>query len=401
MVKLKDILLETYAPLVERPKKKKRGKVLGKKDSADKTKGSAKASEEAEKKGLVHFGRGLYGKEADKGKKGAKPTHKNVKGKLVKLDPKTGKPVKPGKKVSKKEQDKQAERKKLGKTKVQTADGEMEISKILPPPFGNAKDYSHKQADSAKEEVHDYYKKKFTDEEMKKVNKRVGKNGKLKKPLEGDEKKAYDKYKKDQEKYNKDNPEFEEDVKTEEDWLAEQARSKAEKRAAIYDPDTGSEWTEEEEEDWFGGDDGDEWGMMDSDKYGQPVADKRGGDTQVDAMSVKLKINPKNLKKTKDTQVIKNKHGQNVQATVFLNKKDNKYYAVDDEGVVYKSESGKFDDENDYNEEFNLDGFPGAITSDGLSRAEEREPEEWGDTIDATSFSDLLDMLGLDDDSGF
>ena len=110
---------------------------------------------------------------------------------------------------------------------------------------------------------------------------------------------------------------------------------------------------------------------MDSDKYGQPVADKRGGDTQVDAMSVKLKINPKNLKKTKDTQVIKNKHGQNVQATVFLNKKDNKYYAVDDEGVVYKSESGKFDDENDYNEEFNLDGFPGAITSDGLSRAEE------------------------------
>ena len=114
-----------------------------------------------------------------------------------------------------------------------------------------------------------------------------------------------------------------------------------------------------------------------------------------------LKINTKNLKNTKDTQVIKNKHGQNVQATVFLNKKDNKYYAVDDEGVVYKSESGKFDDENDYNEEFNLDGFPGAITSDGLSRAEEREPEEWGDTIDATSFSDLLDMLGLDDDSGF
>ena len=75
-----------------------------------------------------------------------------------------------------KEQEKQAERKKLGKTKVQTSDGEVEISKILPPPFGNAKDYSHKQADSAKEEVYDYYTKKFEEQELNKVEKRIGKN---------------------------------------------------------------------------------------------------------------------------------------------------------------------------------------------------------------------------------
>ena len=134
----------------------------------------------------------------------------NYYGKLVKVDSKTGKPKEP----SKKEKASKVEKEKIGKIKVQTGKGEVEISKILPPPFGNAKDYSHKQADSAKEEVHDYYKEKFTDKEMKKVKKRIGKNGKLKKPLEGDEKKKYDKYKKDQEKYNKKNPDFKEDVKT-------------------------------------------------------------------------------------------------------------------------------------------------------------------------------------------
>jgi hypothetical protein len=393
MIKLKDILSETKVGYLVEAKKKKRDKVVGKKDTSDKTKGSSKASKAADDKGLVHFGRGLYGKKADKGKKGAKPTHKNVKGKLVKLDPKTGK--KQSKTSIKKDQDKQAERKKLGKTKVQTGDGEVEISKILPPPFGNAKDYSHKQADSAKEEVHDYYTEKFTDKEMKKVKKRIGKNGKLKKPLEGDEKKDYDKYKKDQEKYNKKNPDFKEDIKTEEEWLGEKATEKAEKRASIYDPDTGSEWEEKEEEDWYTGDDG--FGMVSSDKYGQAVADKRGGETQVDAMSIKLKINPEDLKKTKDDQVIKNKHGQNVAVTVFKNKKDGSFHAVDDEGVVYKSKTGKFHNEEDYEESFDLSGFPGTQTDAGVSRGDNREPDEWGDSIDSVSFSDLLDMLGLED----
>ena len=53
MIKLKDILLETYAPLVEKTK-----------ELSDKDKKNAK------KKGLVHFGGGAWGKKSQKGKKG-------------------------------------------------------------------------------------------------------------------------------------------------------------------------------------------------------------------------------------------------------------------------------------------------------------------------------------------
>ena len=83
MIKLKDILLETYAPLVEKKKTK---------ELSDKDKKNAK------KKGLVHFGGGAWGKKSQKGKKNAKATHRNIDGKLVKVDSKTGKPKEPSKK---------------------------------------------------------------------------------------------------------------------------------------------------------------------------------------------------------------------------------------------------------------------------------------------------------------
>ena len=50
----------------------------------------------------------------------------------------------------------------------------------------------------------------------------------------------------------------------------------------------------------------------------------------------------------------------------------------------------------------NLDGFPGAKTSTGVSRAEDRTPDtDWDDMGDSVSFAELLDMLGIEDEEGF
>ena len=385
MIKLKDILLETYAPLVEKKKTK---------ELSDKDKKNAK------KKGLVHFGGGAWGKKSQKGKKNAKATHRNIDGKLVKVDSKTGKPKEP----SKKEKSEKAEKEKIGKIKVQTGKGEVEVSKILPEPFGDAKDYSHKQADSAKEEVHDYYNEKFTDEEMKKVNKRVGKNGKLKKPLEGDEKKAYDKYKKDQEKYNKDNPDFKEDVKTEEDWLAEQARKRAEKRAAIYDPDTGSEWDDEEDDNW-----GDDWGEEESDgdledaedygrdSSGRQLSSKLGGETQKSSLEAKLGIGETEEVDSKNYHIVTNKDNDPVKVVVYKDPKTNKYYAVDDEGNIYENDTDDFREMKEPTTD--MRGFEGAMTEKGMKRQNKRDGKG-EDDLETTSFEDLLSLLsfGTSDD---
>ena len=107
---------------------------------------------------------------------------------------------------------------------------------------------------------------------------------------------------------------------------------------------------------------------------------------------------------TKESKVIKNPQGQPVEVKIFRNNKDGQYYAIDDEGNVYKTKKGgKIDlDDPNLNDSFehktNLDGYPGAKTSTGVSRAEDREPEEWDDMGDSVSFSDLLDLLGLEDE---
>jgi hypothetical protein len=166
-----------------------------------------------------------------------------------------------------------------------------------------------------------------------------------------------------------------------------------------FNPEDGEQW---EEDPFAGFDDGDEFGsgFDEKDKYGQEVADKLGGDTQVDAMSVKLKVEKEDLIEAKKDVVMKNKNGQPVEVVIFRNQKDGKYYAVDDEGVVYKSKPGKVDLDNpegQFESEFDLAGFPGAQTSTGVSRAEDRTPDEWDDMGDSMSFEDLLDMLGLED----
>ena len=60
---------------------------------------SPKDRKKAKDDGLVHFGGGIWGKKKDKvkgkKKKGAKATHRNMDGKLVKIDSKTGKPKEP------------------------------------------------------------------------------------------------------------------------------------------------------------------------------------------------------------------------------------------------------------------------------------------------------------------
>ena len=114
-------------------------------------------------------------------------------------------------------------------------------------------------------------------------------------------------------------------------------------------------------------------------------------------LSKKLKIDKKDLFKPKDSErVITNAHGQKVGVTILKNKKDGKFYAVDDEGIVYKSKTRKFDSEEDYEPEFDLGGFPGAQTQKGLDRIDNRQPDEYGGA-EEVSFDDLLDLLGLDE----
>ena len=131
-----------------------------------------------------------------------------------------------------------------------------------------------------------------------------------------------------------------------------------------------------------------------------------GDEKQVDAMSIKLDL-PKEsfIPVSKETKVIENPHGKPVGVKIFRNNKDGQYYAVDDEGNVYKTKTGgqiDLDSDESIQDSFeyktNLDGFPGAKTSTGVSRAEDREPEEWDDMGDSVSFSDLLDLLGLEDE---
>ncbi len=384
MIKLKDILSETKVGYLVEAKKKKSAKkpektgnpvldktytLISKASGKEIPKTGKQISDIGKKSGnrytnypkiIKQIQKGLEKQETDTAKKkSGEETLNKIKNTNVKaLDKKTGKKI------------------------------DVKVDKVLKPPFGSAKEIDDNVPGTkeAKKVVYDAKVAEAQEKAKKEVETRKKKSkGKFK--LNSEEKKEFNAWK-------EENP-FVDNI-SEEKWLTEQ---KPREEMDVFNPEDGEQW---EEDPFAGFDDGGEFDsdFDENDKYGQPVADKLGGDTQVDAMSVKLKVEKEDLIEAKKDVVITNKHGQPVGVVIFRNQKDGKYYAVDDEGVVYKSKPGKVDLDNpegQFESEFDLAGFPGAQTSTGVSRAEDRTPDEWDDMGDSMSFEDLLDMLGLED----
>ena len=189
---------------------------------------------------------------------------------------------------------------------------------------------------------------------------------------------------------------------TEEEWFTKQ-RPKEE--MSVFNPETGEQWEEDPFDDMDMGGFDDDYGFGETDKFGNKTADKIGSESQIDAMSTKLNLPKDSFIPADDkSRVIRNPEGEPVEVKIFRNNQDGQYYALDDEGNVYKTKKGgklDLDDPNlndSFKHETDLDGYPGVKTSKGVSRAEDREPEDWDDMGDSVSFSDLLDLLGLEDD---
>tara|TARA_Y100000593_G_scaffold88954_1_gene172187 strand:- start:83 stop:1285 length:1203 start_codon:yes stop_codon:yes gene_type:complete len=400
MVKLKDILLETkFGHLVEDSKKKKSTKKKPAKKK-EKTGNPAldkeyKLTSKATNKEIPKTGKQIKDMGAKQGK-----IYKNYPQVIKQIDKNLDKQEK-DKAQKKSEEDKIT---KIKNTDVKALDKKsgkkisVKVDKVLPPPFGSAKeiDDSVPGTKEAKKVVYDAKVAEAQEEATKEAEKRKKKNkGKFK--LTAEEQKEFNAWK-------EENEYFIDDDFTEEEWFTKQ-RPKEE--MSVFNPEDGEQW-EENPEDYLGDDGEFDGGWGEKDKFGNALADELGGESQVEAMANKLDL-PKEtfIPATKETKVIKNKHGQNVAIKIFRNNKDGQYYAVDDEGNVYKTKSGgkiDLDDPNlndSFEHETDLSGYPGAQTSDGVSRAEDREPEEWDDMGDSTSFSDLLDLLGLEDDGDF
>ena len=420
MIKLKDILLETYAPLVEATKPL-----------------SDKDKKKLDKMKLVHLGQGTYGKE------GEKAIYKNVDGKLEKIGKekttdKSKKPAKPvdDKPKSKKDQEKaqkaseKKERKELEKIKkakvvVKTpgkADKEISIEDILDEPFGNASDDSHPQADDAKQKVYEMYQERYDKEYEAEKKKRLKNKDKKGDPILSKEEQAlYDKEVEEANEFNKKNKkdiadgnEFAEEVPDKEKWLSKKLYKDYKAKADYFDPD-GNEWGNknnywakkeagDDEGPWgdFGDDDDDDWDMDDGksvDAYGEKLSSKRGGKEQQQAMELKLRVPVGNLKKIKqDTNhYVTNEDGNKVPVTVFQDPKTKKYHAVDDEGNIYEGETADFRKAKPTGD---LGGYPGGQTKTGKKISDKRMGKDDDDDYETTTFADLLSMLsfGASDD---
>ena len=238
MIKLKDILLETYAPLVETPKTDKtikKGKNKGEKKTI--------TVRDALKQGEDH------------------PAYKKAIGMAKKAD-KTQKSA--DKKVDKKDK-KDIEKIKNIKFTVQSPKGDKEMSvKDVLPNFGtDKKDKDTPATKRAQKAVHKYFAKKYEREGDKEFEKRmkdtVGKGKKKDPVLTDDEQQDFDKsverVKKQNEK-NKNEEWYEEKpIPTKETFLREKITEKQDAKSDYYDPDTGDYWDRETEEE-DGDDDG-------------------------------------------------------------------------------------------------------------------------------------------------
>ena len=413
MIRLKNILLESkVGHLVEQPKGNK--KPLSDKDK-----------EKLKKMKLVHLGQGTYGKE------GKPATYKNVDGKLTKIekdkkgDTKKGdvfkKDDKPKSKKDQEKAQKAADRKakkELDNIKNTTivvkepgkADKNIAIKNILPPPFGDAKDSNHPNAEAAKKKVYEKYKEERVKEAKKEINSRLKKKGKDGQPLlTKEEQVLFNEKVKEAEEFGFEDP------PTKEEFLKEKITNEFSEKANYYNPELsgfGGEtfWDKQEagedpfgEDDMFGFDDDDDFDFDDdfgdakSDDFGQPLS-KLGSKQQQSALELKVKVPVGSLKKVKlnSNHRVTNQDGNPTKLSVFQDEKSKKYYGIDDEGNIYENDTDDFRDMKEPTAD--AKGFPGAVTSKGQSLIDKRAGKQKEDEYDRTSFADLLDLLGIDTD---
>ena len=395
MIRLKNILLETkFGYLSEKPKKKaKKPKAKAKKTGNPALDKEYTLVRKADNSKIKRTGASIQ-KLGDK------------RGKIYKNYPQVIKQIKKAEdKQEKDKAQKKSEEEKANKIKntdVKALDKKtgkkisVKVDKVLKPPFGSAKeiDDSVPGTKEAKKVVYDAKVAEAQEEATKEAETRKKKNkGKFK--LTAEEQKEFNAWK-------EENEFLIDDDFTEEEWFTKQ-RPKEE--MSVFNPETGEQWEEDPFDDMDMGGFDDDYGFGETDKFGNKTADKIGSESQIDAMSTKLNLPKDSFIPADDkSRVIRNPEGEPVEVKIFRNNQDGQYYALDDEGNVYKTKKGgklDLDDPNlndSFKHETDLDGYPGVKTSKGVSRAEDREPEDWDDMGDSVSFSDLLDLLGLEDD---
>ena len=395
MIRLKNILLETkFGYLSEKPKKKaKKPKAKAKKTGNPALDKEYTLVKKADNSKIKRTGASIQ-KLGDK------------RGKIYKNYPQVIKQIKKAEdKQEKDKAQKKSEEEKANKIKntdVKALDKKtgkkisVKVDKVLKPPFGSAKeiDDSVPGTKEAKKVVYDAKVAEAQEEATKEAETRKKKNkGKFK--LTAEEQKEFNAWK-------EENEFLIDDDFTEEEWFTKQ---RPREEMSVFNPETGEQWEEDPFDDMDMGDLDGDYGFEETDKFGNKTADKIGGESQVEAMSTKLDLPKESFIPADDkSRVIRNPEGEPVEVKIFRNNQDGQYYALDDEGNVYKTKKGgklDLDDPNlndSFKHETNLDGYPGAKTSKGVERAENRKPEEWDDMGDSVSFSDLLDLLGLEDD---
>ena len=413
MIRLKNILLESkVGHLVEQPKGNK--KPLSDKDK-----------EKLKKMKLVHLGQGTYGKE------GKPATYKNVDGKLTKIEKDKKGDTKKGdvfkkddKPKSKKDQEKAQKaadnkaKKELDNIKNTTivvkepgkADKNIAIKNILPPPFGDAKDSNHPEAEAAKKKVYEKYKEERVKEAKKEINSRLKKKGKDGQPLlTKEEQVLFNEKVKEAEEFGFEDP------PTKEEFLKEKITNEFSEKANYYNPELsgfGGEtfWDKQEagedpfgEDDMFSFDDDDDFDFDDdfgdakTDDYGQKLS-SLGDKRQKSALELKMGLGVGQLTKVKKApgHRVNNLDGNPVQVSVFQDPETKKYYGITDEGDIYESDSEDF--RNIKEPTTDARGYDGAVTKKGQSLIDKRAGKQKESEYDRTSFADLLDLLGIDTD---
>jgi len=290
------------------------------------------------------------------------------------------------------------------------ADRNIAIKNILMPPFGDAKDNNHPEAEAAKKKVYEKYKEERVKEAKKEINSRLKKKGKDGQPLlTKEEKVLYDEKVKQAKEFGFDDP------PTKEEFLEEKITNEFTEKVNYYNPDLsgyGSEtfWDKQEAgQDPFGddgefdfGDDDDfdfddDFGDAKTDDYGQKLS-SLGDKRQKSALELKMGLKVGQLTKVKKApgHRVNNLDGNPVQVSVFQDPETKKYYGITDEGDIYESDSEDF--RNIKEPTTDARGYDGAVTKKGQSVIDKRAGKQKESEYDSTSFADLLDLLGIDTD---
>ena len=290
------------------------------------------------------------------------------------------------------------------------ADKNIAIKNILPPPFGDAKDSNHPEAEAAKKKVYEKYKEERVKEAKKEINSRLKKKGKDGQPLlTKEEQVLFNEKVKEAEEFGFEDP------PTKEEFLKEKITNEFSEKANYYNPELSgfggdTFWDKQEagedpfgEDDMFGFDDDDDFDFDDdfgdakTDDYGQKLS-SLGDKRQQGALETKMKLGIGQLKKVKKApnHRVTNQDGKAVQVSVFQDPETKKYYGITDEGDIYESDSEDFTQVKEPTTDAR--GFDGAVTKKGQSLIDKRAGKQKEDEYDKTSFADLLDLLGIETD---